>query len=167
VPAHSKERNFFKGCGKEIRGAEMMPLTCAPLGHWALAIGIWEPRGGGEPDDWLPVAAACESSGGHWRAYRGGWTTGVVDMGCKADWQRLPFLWTHPFDPGRLAMMLAWPSCQTAFFVSGVCSSLQGRFPVLGLAAGSGSPEGDLAADMCRRLTSCPCFTYNSPKNMT
>lgn len=61
---HTARRAFFKGVPKRKQGAEMMPLTCAPLGHWPLAIGIWDgSRGGGEPDDWLPRAggpAACE-----------------------------------------------------------------------------------------------------------
>jgi len=115
-PRTQQGGQFFKGVPKRKQGAEMMPLTCAPLGHWALPIGNWEPRcRGGEPDGCRGRAGgsataraalqrrplACVS---RWTG--GGWDGGLAEA---------TFLWTHPFDPGRLAIMLAcglaWPSC--------------------------------------------------------
>jgi hypothetical protein len=143
----------------------MMPLTCAPLGHWALGFGSREAVVNRMIGCRLPrPARAAEATGV--RIAVGGrrgwwiWDGGLAEATFSLDssvWPRTP---RH--DAGLAIMPNGLFRFRCVFQPAG-----QGRFPVLGLAAGSGSPEGDLAADMCRRLTSCPCFTYNSPKNMT
>ena len=83
-------------------------------------------HGGGEPDDWLPRACG-------WRPLPR-WRVVVADWQQPAGEEEETFLWTHPFDPGRLAMMPAImprsePGPRCVFQPAGQVP----WFPVLGL----------------------------------
>ena len=128
-------------CPKSEATVEMMPLTCAQaLGRQrpATATGVVN------PDDWLPRACA-------WRPLPR-WRVVVADWQQPAGEEEETFLWTHPFDPGRLAMMPAImprsePGPRCVFQPAGQVP----WFPVLGLVGkGFGIGKG---------LTSCRYFT--------
>jgi hypothetical protein len=101
-------------------------------------------HGGGEPDDWLP--RACAWRPGH---YRGGEWWWQIGSGGEEE----TFLRTHPFDPGRLAMMPAiMPNPFRAW--ASTC--------VPACRAGSLVPSfgtGGKGSELVKGLTSCRYFT--------